>query len=195
MSNVPFAEQLSECVRRFAPVSRWALTCGTALALHGLPYAPHDLDFFAGRNDAYRLTAELHDCDVVFPLAWRASGVFASHFGRYLIDGIEIDVVGDFSVLNQGHTYVWDTAHPCWDRLRVMIVSGLSVPVFSLEDLLVTYLALPDEDAKVKLICEALAGTECDRNYLRQQLRPELLSHGALGQLALSEVGQKNPST
>lgn len=180
MSNFPFEEQLSDCVSRFSSVPGWAVSCGSALRLHGLDYEPHDLDFFAGSTDAYKMADKLQDVPAVFPFEWRASGIFASHFGRFLINGVEVDVVGDFSVNRQGHIYLWDAQHPCWSRLEIIEVGGLRIPLFSLEDLLLVYLALPEEEMKVEMICEALRSRGYDRSYLQQLLGPALVEEAGL---------------
>lgn len=131
--------------------TQWAVSCGSALALHGLDHRPSDLDLFAGQQHGAVIAAALGDLGVRFPYAERVSRHITSHWGRFVAGGIEIDVVGDFAVRRHGRTIVWDACHPCWRRLDVISVRGVHVPVFALEDLIGLYEAL-DEDDKVHLV-------------------------------------------
>lgn len=131
---------------------RWAVSCGTALALHGVPYRPTDLDVFAGQEDASRIAASLRDFGVVFPYAFRHLQQVSSYWGRFIANSIEIDVVGDFCIERGPRVCTWNANHPCWNRVSYIRVGEATVPVFSLQDLLELYLMLPDEDAKVELI-------------------------------------------
>ena len=172
MNEFVFKDLLFEVSERFPADVRWAVTCGSALTLHGLPYHPSDLDFFAPADDAYRIAERLSEFPTVFPVQLRSSGIFRSHFGRFRIDDVEVDVVGDFSIEWKGHRYDWNAEHPCWDHIELVRFNLREIPVFSLEDLLVIYLGLPDEDAKVDLITEELQRRGVDRDYLNQLLGP-----------------------
>jgi len=149
-------EQVLRVVVPRIPVgTQWALSCGSALALHGLEHRPSDVDLFAVKTDGALLAAALSDLDVEFPYAERLSAHIRCHWGRFVCGGIEIDVVGDFAVEREGHSTVWDIHHPCWHRLNHVAVHDVLVPVFSLEDLLALYKAL-DEVQKVTLIQASL---------------------------------------
>jgi hypothetical protein len=152
----PFEDVLCSLARRIPSDARWGVSCGSALALHNLDYAPGDLDFFAPRDDASRIIHELSDLTVVFPFQRRVSGVFDCSFGRYKVNGIEIDVVGDFSVRWNDHVLVWNADHPCWSHLKFINIQQLNIPIFSLEDLLLIYTVLPHEEVKVDKIVNSL---------------------------------------
>jgi hypothetical protein len=107
--------------------------------------------------------------------------MYGSHWGRLRsAGGVEVDVVGDMSVTRDGRRYEWGASHPCWPRRNWIGVCNLTCPVFSMEDLLVLYVALPDEAAKVGLIVEALRARGCDHAYLRQLLSPEIIDQWGL---------------
>jgi len=163
----PYTELLLETVQRFPAGTRWAVACGSALALHRLEYCPTDLDFFAPYDDMQRIAHELDGMQVVFPLEWRSIDFFCSYFGRYDVDGVKVDFVGDFSISVDGTWYEWNGAHPCWTHLEQVRINEVSVPVYSLEDLLLLYLTLPHEDAKLALITHALRSRGIDRAYLK----------------------------
>src|SRR5262249_30411584 len=130
---------------------------GAALALHGLHYRPNDLDIFADSADAARIADALRGVPVVFAFSHREADGLSSEWGRFLIDGVEVDIVGDFFLRGQGHAVTFDAAHPCWDRREWIAVGAMTMPVFSLQDLLEFYEALSGEDAKVELLRTALA--------------------------------------
>lgn len=149
-------DAICSLIPRFPDDTCWAVSCGTALALQGLRHRPNDLDLFGPRTDAACLAAALADLTVVFPFALRQSEQFSSHWGRFRAKTVEIDVVGDFSVTRAGRRWKWDSAHPCWQRRDFVEVRGFMIPVFSLQDLLEVYEALPDEAVKLKLIRAAI---------------------------------------
>jgi hypothetical protein len=166
LQSFPHVRLLISLLDRFPQDARWALTCGSALALHGLKYVPSDLDFFAPIEDLHRITNGLCDLQVVFPMKWRTSKRFHSYWGRFLVEGTEVDLVGDFSARHEGVSIAWNAAHPCWRRLCLARLGDSTVRMFSLEDLFMLYLALRNEDAKLRLIASALRNRGCDGEYL-----------------------------
>lgn len=170
MPAFPYTDLLLEMIDRIPPAMRWSVTCGSALALHGLDYEPTDLDFFGPVADIRRIEKNLTDLHVVFSLAWRSTDPFYSYFGRFLVGGIDVDFVGDFSVENEGTRFTWDAQHPCWNHLDEVSLAGRIVPLFALEDLLLFYLALPDETPKLELIRDALHARGINHAYLQTLL-------------------------
>ena len=79
-----------------------------------------------------------------------------------------MDFVGDFSVERNGIRHVWNAEHPCWTRLEYVQIGGVSVPIYSMEDLLLVYLALPGEEAKLTLIARSLRQRGVDWAYLHR---------------------------
>ncbi len=134
----------------------WTVSCGTALALHGLDHRPADLDIFAGKSDGARLTRVLADLPIVFPYRLRESDWCSSYWGRFMAGRVEVDVVGDFSIRRNGKVLALDCSHACWSRLHRMTVRGIPVTALSLIDLSALYEALPGEEAKLNLIEESL---------------------------------------
>jgi S-adenosylmethionine-dependent methyltransferase len=67
---------------------------GTSAALHGVPIPVRDLDLETDVEGAYRFQALFAD-HAVQPVAWRESETYRSHFGRYDLDGLSVEVMGD----------------------------------------------------------------------------------------------------
>jgi hypothetical protein len=174
MVNFPFEALLSDLVRRFPPDVRWAVSCGSALTLHGLNYTPNDLDFFAPREDAYLIADSLKALPLIFPLQLRSSDIYRSYFGRFCVDNVAIDVVGDFSIKRHDTLFLWNAVHPCWNHLKIVTIHGQPISLFSLEDLLLVYVALPNEKAKLNVIANAMQSRGYNRTYLRQLLQQTL---------------------
>lgn len=158
MSRLPASieDALHLVSSRFPKDAIWTVSCGTALALHGLDYRPNDLDIFAGRNDGARLAQTLADQPLLFPYRLRESDWCSSHWGRFMVEGVEVDVVGDFSIRRNGNALTLDAAHPCWRRLHQTVLRGAPITALSLVDLSALYEALPDEEMKLRLIEESL---------------------------------------
>jgi hypothetical protein len=152
--------------RQFPAGVVWAVTCGSALALNGIDHRPTDLDIFAPVRDARRLWDSLQGLPEVFSYHAHIENGITSDWGRYKIDGIELDIVGDFTVRRLGLLFQWKTFHPCWTYLRTYEIDSVAIPYFRLEDLLLLYMALPDEEQKLAGIVAKLRATRLDRDYL-----------------------------
>jgi hypothetical protein len=152
--------------RRFPTGTVWAVTCGSALALAGVDHRPSDLDIFAPAGDAQCLWDSLQGLPQAFPYHAHAENGITSKWGRYQVGGIELDIVGDFTVRRLGHVFRWDARHPCWDHLDTCDIAGVPIPHFRLEDLLLLYVALPNEEQKLARIIAEFRATCIDREYL-----------------------------
>ncbi len=67
---------------------------GASLALHSVPVPVRDLDIETDAEGAYRFGA-LFAPHVVEPVALRESQVYRSHIGRFEIDGLSVEILGD----------------------------------------------------------------------------------------------------
>lgn len=159
--------KLAATVARLFPAGViWAVTCGGALTLNGIDHRPADLDVFAPAGDARRLWDSMQGLPEAFSYHTHTENGIASDWGRYYVDGVEVDIVGDFTVRRFGHLFRWDALHPCWTHLNSCEIAGASIPFFRLEDLLLLYVALPDEEEKLAGIVAKLRTTRLDHEYL-----------------------------
>ncbi len=67
---------------------------GAALALHGIPIAVRDVDLITDRAGVYRFQ-ELFAAQATQPVCYLESGSYRSHFGRFDIDGVTVEVMAD----------------------------------------------------------------------------------------------------
>lgn len=72
----------------------YTLVGGASAALHGVPVPVNDLDIETDAEDAYRFQALFAD-HVVEPVALRENEIYRSHFGRFDLDGVAVEVIGD----------------------------------------------------------------------------------------------------
>jgi len=169
------------------PECTWAIACGSALALAGVEYTPSDIDVFAPSEDVGQIWRSLSGAIEVFSLHPHTEDGITSVWGRYVWDGIEIDIVGDFVVCRGDMEFSWDGRHPCWSNLTRVMLNGGSIPVFSLEDLLLLYLALPGGEIKLHKTASALRSRGPNLRYLSQFAARGTALAARIGQLI--EVG------
>ena len=108
----------------------WALTGSAAHALQGVPVEVHDLDVQTDEGGAYAVGATLADF-VLEPVALVESGAMRSHFGRFLSQGVIVEVMGAIQTRAPGDD--WLPAIDPADH-RVMVDVGghhFQVPVLS----------------------------------------------------------------
>jgi SAM-dependent methyltransferase len=72
----------------------YTLAGSANLALHGVPLLVNDLDLEMSIEDAGRFQERYASCTKV-PVALRQDERYRSHFGRFEIDGVAVEVMGD----------------------------------------------------------------------------------------------------
>lgn len=109
---------------------KWVLTGSCGMVLQGMPLEVHDIDLQPDRKGAYeigRLLAEF----MVSPVTYKPSERIRSHFGEFLIDGVEVQVMGDMTKLRDDGT--WEEP-VCLEKVRVWVeIDGIKLPVLPLE--------------------------------------------------------------
>jgi len=141
----------------------YRLVGGAALTVRGLDVEFNDLDFEMPESDAYAFEEHFAE-SVIFPVAWRETETLRSHYGRFEIDGIPVDVVAKLERKIDGRWVpTFGATHETVD------LDGVAISVLSLEEETLAYLrrgrldrvaqALPhcDEDRFLTLLREAQA--------------------------------------
>jgi ADP-ribose pyrophosphatase YjhB (NUDIX family) len=134
---------------------RWALVGSTNLALHGINVIPGDIDIISDRESAYRIGSLLRHSEVT-PVTNAQSEDMRSYLGKYLIEGVEVEVMGD----------VWRKVGQEWTNISEWVLSAparvrvgeVDLPCCPLEKELIAYeiSAREGDDDKVQRIRAAL---------------------------------------
>ncbi len=108
----------------------WALTGSLAHAIQGVPVEPHDIDIMTDQISAYDME-RLFVGSVVRPVVFSEAEIIRSHFGALLIDGVQIEIMGDLQKrLEDG---AWETPIDILSHRRFVVCEDLRVPVLPLE--------------------------------------------------------------
>ncbi len=74
---------------------------GAAFAIHGIAVPVHDLDLLTDRAGAYHF-GEIFAAQAVQPVVYRTSEQYRSHFGRFEVQGVPVDVMAELEWCEQG---------------------------------------------------------------------------------------------
>lgn len=108
----------------------WALVGSFGLAIRGAPVEPKDVDVMTDRTGAYRI-GQLFSDSVTSPVSFRSSDTIESHFGELNVDGVKVEIMGDFRIRLQSGGW---HGPPDFGRFKETIsVESMSIPVLSLE--------------------------------------------------------------
>lgn len=141
---------------------RYRVVGGASVSLHGLPLTVKDVDLELDAEGAYRFQ-ELFAAEATLPVAWREGDTYRSHFGRFLIDGVQFDVSGDLE-RREGEAWV-----PTWTRTEAVVdLEGTPLPVSWLEEETLAYLR------RKRLDRAALCLPHCDPERLLGLMRGEI---------------------
>ncbi len=118
---------------------RWILVGSFCLALQGVAVEPHDIDILTTAEDAYKCQELLKDY-LITPVVHGRTSDFASHFGRFQVGTVPVEVMGDLEV-REGRK--WISLVVRLQNPRRVEIMDILVPLSSLEDQLVGYARSP----------------------------------------------------
>jgi hypothetical protein len=127
----------------------WGVGGSLLLHFHNLINDPNDIDLLVDERDASHIEA------VLIPLgetrkAIRQSPFCSTHFTKYCIHNIDIDVIGGFSIEhNNGVFKLLFNEDSVVEHIEV---NGIEVPLCSLEDWYVLYNLMQNKQDKVIII-------------------------------------------
>ena len=120
-----FINALKFLVEKFKDVE-WVLIGSMSLALQGVNVEPHDIDILTTKEGAYKINELLKSYEVE-KVEWKKSEKYKSHIGKFVINGIQVEVIGDF----------WIKDEEKWMKREfekiIVKESGLELPCSSLE--------------------------------------------------------------
>ena len=128
----------------------WVVTGSLGFALQGVPIKLNDIDIQTDKAGAYKIE-ELFSEFVVEKVTFSTSKKIRSHFGKMMIDGIEVEIMGDVQKRSEES---WE-AVDLNEYKRFVEVEGMRIPVLSLEYEYQAYLKLGRLE-KAKLLKEWL---------------------------------------
>ncbi|MCW5879733.1 MAG: hypothetical protein KIS91_02190 [Anaerolineae bacterium] len=107
----------------------WVITGSVGLALQGMSLEPRDVDLQTNEAGAYEIQRRLA-AYTTRPVAFVARERTRSHWGAFVIDGIEVEVMGD--IQQRAPDGEWDPAPDLPRLARWVEVDGLRVRVLPL---------------------------------------------------------------
>lgn len=143
----------------------YRLVGGTSVALHGVPVTTEDLDLETPEADAYRCQALLEidfGATMLLPVALRENEIYRSHFGRFEVEDVLVEVMGD-AARREGDR--WVPTHA--ETVITVVVEGVPVRVSWLEEETLAYVR------RGRLDRAALCLPHCDRDRLLALIRGE----------------------
>ena len=132
---------------------------GTCPALHGVPLAVKDIDLETDAAGAYRFQ-ELFAEQAIMPVEFREGESYRSHFGRFDLNGVVVEVMGDLE-RREGAGWVPTMAQ----TEAVVELEGVPVRVARLEEEVLVYIR------RGRLERAALCLPYCDAGRLVKLLR------------------------
>jgi hypothetical protein len=108
----------------------WAVVGSLGLALRGLPLEPHDIDIMTDKSGAYEIE-RIFSRFVTKRVALRIGENIQSHYGALEIDGVKIEIMGEFRLRRQDGG--WDEAPDLPMLRRLVKIEDIDVPVLALE--------------------------------------------------------------
>jgi hypothetical protein len=109
---------------------KWVITAGASLALQGLPVEVHDIDLQTDEAGAYEIERRFAE-SVTREVRFSAEETIRSHFGTLMIDGIEVEIMGDVQIRREDGG--WADAPDLRSHKQFVQVDGMRIPVWSLE--------------------------------------------------------------
>ncbi len=106
----------------------WAITGSCGFALQSVPVIPNDIDVQTGRDGAYAI-AEQFVPYVVDPVVFRVSPIIKSYFGRLMVEGVQVEIMGDVQKRVNGR---WEPPVDILPIRQFVQIENMALPVLSL---------------------------------------------------------------
>jgi len=116
----------------------WAVTGSLGFALQGVPVTVHDIDIQTDKSGAYKIE-ELFSEFVTSKVVPSSTEKIRSHFGKLMIDGIKVEIMGDIQKRCEDGS--WEAVDLSKYK-RVVEIEGMRIPVLSLKYEYQAYLRL-----------------------------------------------------
>lgn len=140
----------------------WGLGGSMALNLRGLDILPNDIDIFVSENDFAQARTI---CSTLGSLkdSGRTSRFCSSHYQKFVIDGVNVDLIGDFRIVCDFGVY-----HYPFDAQSIdtyVRLDQVDIPVMRLFDWYVLYTLMERDAVFLDTIASIL--------WMRHPIKPE----------------------
>jgi predicted nucleotidyltransferase len=144
------------CARLRGKKIKWVLVGSVSLALQGVKIKPKDIDILTDKKGAFQIEKlfEKHKIQV-FPVKLSHSKLFKSYFGKFKLNDVKFEVMGD---LKEKTGNKWVSFSARLKSPKTVKFEGMKIPVSSLQEQLRSYskLGRKKDIIRVKKIKEAL---------------------------------------
>jgi len=108
----------------------WVITGSLSFSLQGVPVEPHDIDLQTDEAGAYAIERAFSEF-VVRKVTFSSAANIRSHFGALLLDGIEVEIMGDIQKRLEDDP--WEEPVNLVQHKQIVEFEGMQIPVLSLE--------------------------------------------------------------
>jgi len=113
----------------------WCVVGTTALALRGIDVNAKDIDILTSKEGARKMQ-DILKAFVVLAIEHSDNGLFCSYFGKFKIDTIDIEVMGDLKYFADDH---WHSLASFLEYLDFILIDDKKIPILFLDDQLRIY--------------------------------------------------------
>lgn len=106
----------------------WVVTGSTAFALRGIPLEPNDIDIQTDREGAYLMETHFKGF-VVDRVAFSGNDKIQSHFGRLVMDGVKVEIMGDIQKSVDG---TWEAPVDLQEHKQIILFENVLIPMLDL---------------------------------------------------------------
>lgn len=130
----------------------WVLIGSTNHALQGVDVKPRDIDILTDKEGAYAIGEALKEF-VVEEIHIRETEKMKSHYGKFNIEGVEVEIIGDLVNMKQEGDLWSETTN--FSKKIIIEFKGVEVPGISLDQELSAYTKMKKIE-RIKKIKQAM---------------------------------------
>ena len=127
---------------------RWILSGSTSLVIQGVSVGINDIDILTDNDGARKIDALLVYYRITSP-EYSETEKYRSYFGRYEIDGVGVEVMGEFQYRLPDRA--WSAPNQT-NKVITIEYKGMKLPLLTLEQELTEYESLGDKDKVSRII-------------------------------------------
>ena len=132
----------------------WLVVGTASLATQGVDLQPGDIDIITTKDDVFKISKILKKYEIK-PVEFGRTPLFESYMGVYEIDGVKVEVMGDF---REKRGNEWVSLNERLLSPVIIEIDGIPIPVSSLKDQIESYekLGRPKDSERIGKIREVL---------------------------------------